>query len=215
MINKELKERIITSIILLSIISLGIFIHLYLSLIVLVVISILTWREFVAIIEKINFSKKLLHEIFKILSFCYLSVFAYTSFVIIASNKLIFIYFLIVCIFSDIGGYIIGKIFGGLKLTKISPNKTISGSMGSFFFSLAPSIIIYLFFKYDSIEKLILISLWLSLICQLGDLFISYFKRLANVKNTGNILPGHGGILDRIDGIIFAIPSLILLNYFI
>ena len=134
MINKELKERIITSIILLSIVSLGIFIHLYLSLIVLVVISILTWREFVAIIEKINFSKKLLHEIFKILSFCYLSVFAYTSFVIIASNKLIFIYFLIVCIFSDIGGYIIGKIFGGLKLTKISPNKTISGSMGSFFF---------------------------------------------------------------------------------
>ena len=120
------------------------------------------------------------------------------------------------------GGYIFGKTFKGKKLTDISPNKTISGSLGSFLFSLLP----YSFFKviyiYSDIELFmfvsnnlsnILICIYLSLICQIGDLFISYFKRLADVKDTGKILPGHGGLLDRIDGIIFAIPALAILGY--
>jgi phosphatidate cytidylyltransferase len=114
------------------------------------------------------------------------------------------LFILSICVFSDIGGYIIGKSLGGKKLTKISPNKTISGSFGSFVFSLLP--LIYFQSLITNFNMAILFCFGLSLLCQLGDLFISYFKRKARVKDTGNILPGHGGILDRIDGIIFAVP---------
>ena len=106
------------------------------------------------------------------------------------------------------GGYIIGKKIGGKKLTKISPNKTISGSIGSFCFSILPLLFFYNFdqSKYLYSINNFLLCLEVSLVCQLGDLFFSYLKRKAKVKDTGTILPGHGGILDRIDGIIFAIP---------
>ena len=121
-----------------------------------------------------------------------------------------------ICACSDIGGYIFGKIIGGKKLTKISPNKTISGSIGSFIFSIIPLGFFYSqtdldLSTYLSLKK-ILYCLIISLSCQIGDLIISYFKRLRNVKNTGNILPGHGGLLDRIDGIIFAMPVVYILK---
>ena len=114
---------------------------------------------------------------------------------------------LLVCIFSDVGGYVVGRSIGGKKLTKISPNKTISGSIGSLFFSIIP---VFIFNTYDGDEYpvkifIFLLCLLISLACQIGDLFISYLKRKAKVKDTGRILPGHGGLLDRIDGIIFAI----------
>ena len=116
-----------------------------------------------------------------------------------------------ICVFSDIGGYVFGKIFGGKKLTKISPNKTISGSIGSFTLSYLGFFLIYyyfnnlLFVRLD-FEVLFFIPLIISSICQLGDLFISFYKRKAKIKNTGNLIPGHGGLLDRIDGSIFALP---------
>ena len=120
--------------------------------------------------------------------------------------KIYLLYSLLVAILSDIGGLVFGKTFKGKKLTKISPNKTISGSIGSIIFSL---ILIPLFYNnminFDSI-MLVFITIIISITSQLGDLFISYLKRKAKVKNTSDILPGHGGILDRIDGIIFAIP---------
>ena len=129
--------------------------------------------------------------------------------------KIYILYSVLVAIFSDVGGLIIGKTFKGKKLTKISPNKTISGSFGSFFFSL---LLIPLFMgQLTSFNFLILIliTLLISLISQLGDLFISFLKRKAKVKNTSDILPGHGGFLDRVDGIIFAIPlGIMLLNTF-
>jgi phosphatidate cytidylyltransferase len=102
---------------------------------------------------------------------------------------------------------------GGKKLTKISPKKTISGSLGSFLFSLFPlGVLMILGFEENLPGEAFLVCLLLSLTCQLGDLIISYFKRLARVKDTGKILPGHGGMLDRIDGIIFAIPSTLILQ---
>jgi phosphatidate cytidylyltransferase len=125
------------------------------------------------------------------------------------------IHVLFVCIFSDIGGYIIGKSIGGKKLTKISPNKTISGTIGSFSFSLIPMIlfsIIYYKSMTPSVTEIFFITLILSFICQSGDLFISYFKRKAKVKDTGTILPGHGGLLDRIDGIIFGVPAFYIIE---
>ena len=116
-----------------------------------------------------------------------------------------------ICVFSDIGGYVFGKTFGGKKLTKISPKKTISGSIGSFILSYFIFFLIYtyfndlLFVKLD-FKTLLLIPFIISLICQLGDLSISFYKRKAKIKNTGNLIPGHGGLLDRIDGLIFALP---------
>ena len=112
---------------------------------------------------------------------------------------------------SDIGGLIIGKMFKGKKLSKISPNKTISGSLGSFIFSL---ILIPFFLKYFNSYNILMIILFtviISLASQLGDLSISLLKRKAKVKNTSDLLPGHGGMLDRIDGIIFAIPTGLLI----
>ena len=139
----------------------------------------------------------------------------YVSFDLYSNPPTGLVFIVLICIFSDTGGYVIGNLFGGTKLTKISPNKTISGSLGSFMFSLFPIVIfwwLYNFtnevsFRTESFLKLIPICLFLCLICQLGDLFISYFKRKAKVNDTGSILPGHGGLLDRIDGVIFVLPA--------
>ena len=133
------------------------------------------------------------------------------------------LFVILICVFSDTGGYIVGKLIGGKKLTNISPNKTISGSIGSFIFSIFPLIIFLTVFSDSNLNfiaenmkknvyALIATSLFLSLICQIGDLFISYFKRQAKVKDTGSILPGHGGLLDRIDGLIFVIPVAFIID---
>ena len=132
--------------------------------------------------------------------------------------KIILFIVLLICISSDIGGILFGKFFKGPKLTKISPNKTYSGVIGGFLLSLAAGLFFLNYTNTDFLEndstKILLAILFISLISQIGDLIISYFKRLAKIKDTGKILPGHGGLLDRIDGIIFAVPvSYLLFNY--
>ena len=116
----------------------------------------------------------------------------------------------IICISTDIGGYVFGNIFKGPKLTKISPKKTYSGVIGSFLLSL---IFTNLFLEFSSnvqnfefTKEMFLFILLVSFVSQIGDLIISYFKRKSKMKDTGTIIPGHGGILDRIDGVIFALP---------
>tara|TARA_B100001013_G_scaffold7827_1_gene4824 strand:+ start:342 stop:989 length:648 start_codon:yes stop_codon:yes gene_type:complete len=202
----ELKKRIITSIVLIGIFLFCYFIHAYFFYALIVIVSLISWIELNNIFKKIKL-KKSLKNINVFLSFIYLSFFA---FIVCYSyyEKISLIFILLVCIFSDVGGYIIGKTIGGKKLTKISPKKTISGSIGSLFFSIIPLFILNI---YDNDEYpikifIFLLCLLISLACQIGDLFISYLKRKAKVKDTGNILPGHGGLLDRIDGIILAVP---------
>tara|TARA_Y100000816_G_scaffold121086_1_gene85047 strand:+ start:216 stop:869 length:654 start_codon:yes stop_codon:yes gene_type:complete len=130
-----------------------------------------------------------------------------------------FILVLLICIFTDIGGYIIGKIFKGPKLTKISPNKTYSGMIGGYF--LSTTILILFIFDYVSqsfasldlmINEFFFIII-ISTVSQTGDIIISYFKRLSQIKDTGNIIPGHGGLLDRIDGMIFAFPAFYIIYF--
>ncbi len=120
------------------------------------------------------------------------------------NNKLIFIYLLLVCVMTDLGGYFFGKFFKGKKLTKISPKKTYSGLIGSYI--LSNIVFIYFYFKFNFSLSFLILTFLVCSISQIGDLFISYLKRKAKVKDTGTLLPGHGGILDRIDGIIFALP---------
>jgi len=130
---------------------------------------------------------------------------------------LFFLFIILICIFTDIGGYVFGKVFKGSKLTKISPNKTYSGVFGSFLISLSAGLFFLQYTNTDFLgndsSKILLAILFISLISQLGDLIISYFKRKAKLKNTGNILPGHGGLLDRIDGMIFVIPIIFILIF--
>ena len=211
--NKELKKRIITSIVLLAIFLNCLFINNYSWLLLLSIVSFICWFEFINLVKKI-WKTKTLMILPIILSFLFLCLFIHTAYKIRLEDGTITILFVLgICIFSDIGGYIIGKSIGGIKLTKISPNKTISGSIGSFLFSLFPlGVLMILGLEENLPGEGIFVCLLLSLSSQLGDLIISYFKRLAKVKDTGKILPGHGGMLDRIDGIIFAIPSTLILQ---
>ena len=218
----ELKKRIITSLCLVALLLLMHF-YIFVLIISLIIISIISWIEFYGIISKIFFKKnlkaKFLKFIYKSLSLFYLSFLVVLILYFITKTtdfKLIIIYSLLISIASDIGGLVVGKTLKGKKLTKISPKKTISGSIGSFIFSLMliPFFIDHLLIK--SVSTLIFITFLISLTSQIGDLLISYLKRKAKVKNTSNLLPGHGGFLDRIDGIMFSIPvGLFLFKFFV
>ena len=219
--NIELKKRIFTSIVLLLLL-IGMYFFSFIMITSLIIIAIITWIEFYSLISKIirknSINDKIYRFLYKSVSLLYLSLLVYFIFSIesyFPNLKLYLLYSTLVSILSDIGGLVFGKIFKGKKLTKISPNKTISGSIGSFIFSL----FLIPIFNTKLIEHnfliLILITILISLTSQIGDLFISLLKRKAKVKNTSDLLPGHGGFLDRIDGIIFAIPmGILLFNFF-
>ena len=113
---------------------------------------------------------------------------------------------LIICVATDVGGYIFGKIFKGPKLTKLSPNKTYAGMFGGYILSLIALSFSFQYFKLELSIEWLFFTLLVSSVSQLGDIIISYFKRLSKIKDTGKIIPGHGGLLDRVDGMIFAFP---------
>ena len=210
--SSNLKKRILTSILLIALL-VGMFFYPYIMIISLIIIAIISWIEFYSLISKIIKKNQLMDKFFrffyKFLSLFYLSGLVYLILAIESEYfnlKVYLLYSVLVAIMSDIGGLVFGKIFKGKKLTKISPNKTISGSIGSFIFS---TLLIPFFYKVQidqTLVNLFLITIIISLTSQLGDLFISLLKRKAKVKDTSDLLPGHGGVLDRIDGIIFAIP---------
>ena len=219
----ELGKRIITSVILFIAAIFCILIHLGVFYIALFAIAYLCFDEWRKVNYKYFRGSTNVHSwkyfIIKVAGFVYLFTFYICALALRGNNfesTIFFIIILCICICSDIGGYVFGKFIGGKRLTKISPNKTIAGSIGSFIFSLVPAFLFYFQSYIDTSfylsQKNILLCLFVSLVCQLGDLLISYFKRLNKVKNTGTILPGHGGLLDRVDGIIFAIPAVYVLK---
>ena len=208
----SIRKRIITSIFLISLL-IFMFFYSFVMIISLIIISIIAWIEFYALISKIIKKNQTKHKILrffcKAMSLFYLSALVYLIFIIESDHlnlKIYLLYSILVAIMSDIGGLFFGKIIKGKKLTKISPNKTISGSIGSLFFSILLIPPFYENLFNENLLKIFLVTITISIISQLGDLSISFLKRKANVKNTSDILPGHGGILDRIDGMIFAIP---------
>jgi len=219
--NVELQKRLITSCFLLSLLIL-MFFYTFILIISLILIALISWIEFYGLISKIfnkdNTKNKIFRFLYKGISLIYLSILVYYILISRSSNtvsEIFIIYSILISVLSDIGGLIIGRIFKGKKLSKISPKKTISGSIGSFLFSLflIPFFISHLANK--SLFFLCCVTLVISFASQVGDLFISYLKRKAKVKDTSDLLPGHGGFLDRIDGIIFSIPvGFLILNYF-
>ena len=204
MITGELTKRILSSIILLPLIFFIIVkgsYYLNIFLILCLLISIFEWVCMV----KSNIHK-LLGIIFLIISF--ITIYKIRN--SLNSDYFYLLFITMVCIVTDLGGFLFGKLVKGPKLTKLSPNKTYSGMIGSFILTI---ILVYLlsicnFFKdtyYLTIE-IIIFSVMLSAVSQLGDICVSYFKRSSKIKDTGQIIPGHGGLLDRIDGMIFAYP---------
>jgi len=218
--NKELQKRLLTSLLLLFLLYL-MFSYSYILIIAVILIALISWIEFYALISKIFKKKdkknKIFRFIFKFTSLLYLSFLVYLILVAKfdkSGSEIFIIYSILISIMSDTGGLIIGRIFKGKKLTNISPKKTVSGSIGSFIFSISSIPFFVQYLPYINLILIVIITLVISLTTQIGDLFISYLKRKAKVKDTSDLLPGHGGVLDRIDGIIFSIPvGFLILNY--
>lgn len=212
----NLIKRILSSIILITIVIFFILKDSYLFDILLIICFLASVYEWFKMNK--NHYYKLYGLIFLIFSFYSFYKIKFTN----MNDYSILLFILIICISTDIGGFVFGKIFKGIKLTKISPNKTYSGVLGSYIFSLLSVLIFFKitngFFIKDIAYLSFFLVILLSTISQIGDLTISYFKRKSNINNTGNIIPGHGGILDRIDGMIFVFPFsyvLIKLDIFI
>ena len=211
--SKDLIKRLFTSIPLLFLLGLS-FKYSYFLIISLILLTFVSWLEFQNLISKILKKKDFKENFYKIslngLILIYLTIFSLLVYSGISQSisKIEMVYLFSICICSDVGGLLFGKLFKGKKLTKISPNKTISGSIGSFTLSLFLVPVFYFFLndQFINLFHLIILSILVSFFCQIGDLFISLLKRKAKVKNTGNILPGHGGLLDRIDGMLLAVP---------
>ncbi len=206
MISLNLKKRIITTIILFILVGIMMKSIFFLSY-VLIVLGVLSLQEFFKITQKLSKNKFFLLIInLSFSTYVFLLCFFFLYFSSSLNLKIIIFFILLCCVASDIGGYIFGKMFNGPKLTKISPNKTIAGAIGSILSTITLiSLFNHYFYKNFGLN-IILIGLIISLLCQLGDLFFSYLKRKTKIKDTGNILPGHGGVLDRIDGILIGLP---------
>ena len=206
-ISLNLKNRVKTSLILFLILFLMLINNYFFGycLIVIGVFSILEFISIILIIHKKNKIKQLSINLFFITY-----IFAFCGGLLFLSSflqlKILIFLILITCIGSDIGGYIFGKFFKGPKLSKLSPNKTISGALGSLILSCV-TIFFTLYYLTKNFDLLILlIGCLISISCQVGDLFFSFLKRKSNLKDTSNFLPGHGGLLDRVDGILFGLP---------
>ena len=204
---RELHKRIITSISLIIILYLS-FVNILILSKVLFAIVFLLFNEFYNIIKRILINRKNYQLTFLFLVLLYLIYFSVDIWLLLKTDsynsKNILLFILIICISTDIGGYAFGKIFKGKKLSSVSPNKTYAGVLGSYLLSFVISLLF--FNELNSKFNYLVITFIISSLSQIGDLIISYLKRKAKLKNAGSILPGHGGLLDRLDGILLATP---------
>jgi phosphatidate cytidylyltransferase len=212
MINKELQKRILSSFLLIPIalffiIKGSFFFNFFIATCFL--ITSYEWHMM---------SKKKIYNIF---GFIFLIFSFYSAYFIrndLDGSLLVFLFIIIICISTDIGGYVFGKLFKGPKLTKISPKKTYAGVFGGYFLSIIFTNILTNYSELFTNQNLhfgkdeFIFVLIISTVSQVGDIIISFFKRLSKIKDTGKLIPGHGGILDRIDGMIFAFPFYYILS---
>ena len=211
----EIKKRFFTSILLFSTLLLIIYNQIALTFFLALCFYQMV-SEFYFILSKFFKKKKFntyLSMLIILITLSYIIIFVWTA--ISGDNndaKLAFFLIVSITISTDIGGFVFGKIFKGKKFSKISPNKTYSGMIGSYIISFVSTY--FLFKNYFNFTDLILFTIIISTSSQIGDLLISYLKRNVNIKDTGNILPGHGGLLDRFDGLILAIPVGLIISKF-
>ena len=197
--SNELIKRILSSLILIPIFFFFIIKGSYLFTIFLLICLVVIFYEWHMMSKK---------KSYRVFGFIFLLISFYTIYKLRIDNDYWFILFItMICVSTDIGGYVFGNILKGPKLTKISPNKTYAGMIGGYLLSILSTIIFAdFYFRYELSIKLFIFVMIISTISQLGDLVISYYKRLSKIKDTGKIIPGHGGLLDTVDGMIFAFP---------
>ena len=216
--KSEFQKRLISSILLIPVCFLlivegSILFNLFLFL--CFILTIIEWNK---MSKKKNY---LIISGYVFLSISFSSVYLLRNFFDEQKSFILFLFVIVICISTDVGGYIFGKILKGPRLTRISPNKTISGMIGSYILSII-SVILFIYtnkgffqFTLQFNIQIFILTILISSISQIGDILISYFKRLSKIKNSGNLIPGHGGILDRIDGMLFAFPFSFLIFLFI
>ena len=207
----NLNKRILTSLVAITFLLFAFKYQIILNIFLLLIIFF-SIKEFNLIFKKIfkknnfkYFTSVLISTTYAIF-FCF-SIWNYLNTLNI-NSKISLMFLILICICTDIGGFIFGKIIGGKKFTKISPNKTYAGIIGSFIIPLIFGYLYNAIFSEILVLKnnIFLLIIFISFISQCGDLMISFLKRKAKIKDTGSILPGHGGILDRIDGMLLALP---------
>ena len=200
--SKEFVKRFVSSIILLPLVFYFIIQGSFLLIFFIAICFIVSCFEWHMMSKK---------KFYSIYGFLFL-IFSFYAFYELSAELIGIFYVIIICSSTDIGGYVFGKIFKGPKLTKISPKKTYSGMIGGYLLSLISVSVIINFIDHENTIFLFLLTILISTVSQLGDIIVSYFKRLSKIKNTGKLIPGHGGLLDRIDGMIFAFPIYYLIN---
>ena len=200
--SKEFVKRFVSSIILLPLVFYFIIQGSFLLIFFIAICFIVSCFEWHMMSKK---------KFYSIYGFLFL-IFSFYAFYEVSAELIGIFYVIIICSSTDIGGYVFGKIFKGPKLTKISPKKTYSGMIGGYLLSLISVSVIINFIDHENTIFLFLLTILISTVSQLGDIIVSYFKRLSKIKNTGKLIPGHGGLLDRIDGMIFAFPIYYLIN---
>ena len=206
--KNEFFKRILSSIILLPIVIFFIIKGSFLFNSLILICSIITLYEWQLMSKGKNYN---------IFGFIYIIASFYVIYLLRNHSDdqyLFFLLILIICISTDIGGYLFGKVFKGPKLTKISPNKTYAGMIGAFLLSIFSAAFFLNYYDYYLIDRFEILNIYnfifiifISFVSQFGDILISFFKRRSKIKNSGKIIPGHGGLLDRIDGMIFAFPA--------
>ena len=206
--KNEFFKRILSSIILLPIVIFFIIKGSFLFNSLILICSIITLYEWQLMSKGKNYN---------IFGFIYIIASFYIIYLLRNHSDdqyLFFLLILIICISTDIGGYVFGKVFKGPKLTKISPNKTYAGMIGAFLLSIFTATFFLIYYDYYLIDRFEILNIYnfifiifISSVSQIGDILISFFKRRSKIKNSGKIIPGHGGLLDRIDGMIFAFPA--------
>ena len=205
--SKELQKRILSSLILIPLSFYFIMKDSDFFIFFLTIVFLISFTEWIKITN---------NNVIKIIGIFFLLFSLYCAYKVRDEYLVDFLMILIICISTDLGGYIFGKLLKGPKLIKISPNKTYSGMFGGFLlallFSYSFNNIYELSIIGSSSLRLMILTLLISSVSQIGDLIISYFKRLSKIKDTGKIFPGHGGMLDRIDGMIFVFPFIFIIS---
>ena len=192
------KKRFVVSLLAFPLIYILLYQKLLFNLLILIVFLFCLY-EWNKIFKKKNFIFFLGLFILLVFLFSLIRIYNFEDF------NLKFLWLILITWLTDIGGYIFGKLFGGPKLVKISPNKTWAGALGSLILSQLAFLIFFLDNSYKFNVAIIFIQIFLSIVGQVGDILMSYIKRKNNKKDTSNLIPGHGGFLDRVDGLIWII----------